>query len=309
MYDPTIEQAKFQSWADNFIVLAQNERSLLSQTKAVKDFSFTGARHNFVRSGETEIAQVSGRNPLTVRDEFLFDNRQAIKIPFSKSFIFDQKDMREMLGDPASEVYRALLYAFNRAKDRFIADCALAPVQTGDPNSGQPLATLTAYQDGVKVMDATGGLNYSVITEAVEYFINNSVAYGDMANNNITFAGAGSEWNQLMNEEKFINNNYSKADLVDKGYVNKIFGMNYITFPGSRTGTKEVEQPILKEENTVRKCLLLAEDSIRFTADNVRFKYTEDLQNYVRSDELKFYCEMSAIRTQGAKVLEIDTTF
>jgi hypothetical protein len=311
LINPSIEQAEYQSWEDNFIVLAQNNRSMLSQTQAVRDFSFTGSRHNFVRVGTTELETVTGRNPTVTRREMLFDNRQCVKMPFYKSFIVDQKDVREMLKDPKNEIYTQILNALNRAKDKFIVDSAIGNVNVGDPNSGTPLTVLTPEQDGVVFIDATQGLNYEIITSILTTMINNSVCIGDMQNTGLTLAHSGTEWEALVNEDKFINNLYTAIRPVDNGYINRIFGMQSIAYPGSKTGTIEVPNPILPEDidTSTRQCVLFSPDSVRFTIDNIKFKYTTDLEGYVRSDELKFYCEMSAIRTEGCRVAVIETTF
>ena len=292
-----------------FITLAQQENSLLSNIPAVRMMAFQGAKHNVPRAAKTELDEISGRNPRKQYDEFEFDNRQFAKKRFTKTFAVDKKDIREAMADPTSEIYKNLFYAVNRKKDEIIAQSATANVLVGDPNSGS-MTSLSAVDDGVLTINATGGLTYALLTQALGNFINNDVVpSGDLMTSNLSFICAGSDQQQLLQEDKFINNFYTTFRPVDSGSVNKVLGMSVITLAGSKSGSITKEKPILNESGTTRDCLLLAPNALAFTIDNLKFKYLEDDPQYVDSASLTIYCEMGAMRLEGTRVQKVQTTF
>ncbi|MFW6311246.1 MAG: phage capsid protein [Nanoarchaeota archaeon] len=305
----SIDQSLIQSWENNFYTLSQQKQSFFDQSKAIKRVSFNSLYHNVARMDKTSLNRATGRNPDVQLDEAVMDNRRMKKYSFHKQFIFDKKDIREAMADPTSEVYMQLMAAFNREKDKFIAETALGSVEVGDSNNGGT-STISAAADGVNTIDATSGLDYPKVKRIITNFINRNVATGTMQNTDITLAVAGTDWDQLLNEDKFINNNYSSYHPIDKGgYLPKLFGMDLITFAGNDTGVITDADITLKEDGSIRSCLALAPQSIYFDVGNVGFRYIPELESKVRSSGLYFYCEMAAMRSEGVKVQEIRTTF
>lgn len=306
---PTIEQSLVQSWENNFIALTQQKESLLGGLKAIKNISFSSNKHNVGRMGSTKLEEITGRNPDAQWDEALMDNRQMTKRNFGKSFIIDKKDVREAMADPTSAIYMQINAALQREKDKFIANAALAAVNVGDPNAGTALTSVSAATDGVLTTVATGGLTYALLQQLMGNAINNSVAYGTMQNSGLSLIVSGSDFMQLVNEDKFINNNYTSLRPVDNGYITKLFGMDVVVVPGNDTGVITNVDPILAESGTTRSCLLLSPEAIMFSLDNIKFTWVDELEGKYRSSGLKFYCEMSAMRTEGVRTQVITTTF
>ena len=308
LINPTIDQAKIQSWETNFYTLASQKTSLLSGLPAVKHIDFSSAKHNIVRMGNVEIDEISGRNPKVNYEDPEFDNRQIVKKDFAKAILFDNYDNLEMMANPTSEYYTKVMEAFNRAKDRVIADACFASVMCGDPNNGVPLTSVTAEEDGVRTIDATGGLTYNLLKQAHTNFINSTVISGDLSNSNLSFICAGSDMSQLLEEEKFINNNYTSLRPVDNGVITKVLGMNVVALSGSQTNQTQQKKTILKEDGTTRDCIILAPDSIRFVVSDIKIEIREPSE-YIRSKALVFSARLGAIRTEGAKIQKIQTTF
>ena len=84
--------------------------------------------------------------------------------------------------------------------------------------------------------------------------------------------------------------------------------MNIVTLAGSQTDQLTVKKPILKEDGTTRDCIIMAPDAIRFVVSDVKIEI-RDLPDYVRSKALVFSARLGAIRTEGAKIQRIRTTF
>lgn len=308
LINPTIDQAKIQSWETNFYTLASQKTSLLSNLPAIKHIDFSAAKHNIVRLNSLEIQEISGRNPKVNYEETSFDNRQIVKRNFAKSILFDKYDNLEMMSDPTSDIYTEVMQAFDRMKDRIIAEACFASVMCGDPNNGVALTSVTAEEDGVKTIDATSGLTYNLLKQAHTNFINSNILSGDLMNSNLSFICAGSDMSQLLDEDKFINNNYTSIRPVDNGVITKVLGMNVVTLAGSQTNQTEYTNPILKEDGTTRDCIILAPDSIRFVVSDVSIEIREP-DEYYRSKALVFSARLGAIRTEGAKIQKIKTTF
>lgn len=309
LYSPTIEQGLIQTWEQNFITLAQQRDSMLSMLPAVKYSAFTGTKHNVPRTGKTEMNKVAGRNPDKQYDEFLVDNRQIVRNTFAKTFIFDEKDIREMMADPTSEAYKSIMAAINREKDRVIARACLASVLVGDPNNNSALTSLSAANDGVKTIDATAGLTYALLKKGMTNFINNDIVSGELRNANLSFICGGTDLSDLLDEDKFINNEYTASRPVDDGYISKVFGMNVVALAGSETSNITVANPILTESGTTRSCLLLAPQSVLFSMENMKVDYEDKVPGKIRSKSLTVSVDMGAMRIEGARVQAVSTTF
>ena len=309
LISPTIDQAKIQSWERNFIVLAEQRDSMLSNLPGVEYVAFEGSKHNFPRASKVEMQKLQGRNPKIQYNEFDYDNRQMTKQSFGYSIMFDKNDNLEMMDDPTSTAYQEVMTALNRQKDRIIAEACFANILCGDPNSNQSLTSVSAEDDGVKTIDATGGLTYTLLKSGLINFMNNSVTTGDLMSANLSFICAGTDIGQLLEEAKFINNDFTASRPVDNGYITKILGMNVVALPGSHTENISLSKTILNESGTTRDCILLAPKAIKFTIDNLRIDIKDNLDGYYRSKAIVVSADLGAMRTEGARVQKIQTTF
>ena len=306
LINPTIDQALTQTWSSMFVSLSQQKESLLTNLPAIKDISFQSYKHNVRRIGPVELEEITGRNPDAQYHDPAIDNRQMTKTSFGYAVMIDKKDVREAMADFRSPVYQEILHAFNRKKDEFLVQMATGNVQVGETGK---TTSVSFENDGGITTDATSGLTYNIIKESMRKFINREVVIGSLQNSNVSAIISGTEWEDLLEEDKFINNNYTKQSPVDDGSITKIFGMNVVTVAGSETGYTKNNNPILKETGTTRECLMLAPESILFDADNIQFEWVENLENKYRSSGLKFSCDMSAMRIEGVKVQKIKTSF
>lgn len=309
LYNPSIEQSLVQTWEHNFITLAQQENSLLGNLPAVKMMVFDSYKHNVARTEGIELDEYVGRNPKLQDSEPLTDNRRFFKRRYGKSFLVDKKDIREAMADIKSEIYKDLFVAVNKLKDRIIARAATGLVEVGDPNNGGT-SYISAATDGVKTVDATGGLTYNTLKNCLRYFSQREVcSAGDIDGANLSFICGDTDHSQLLGEDKFINNLYTISRPVDSGSVRKVLGMSIVCCSGSETGEFVKKNPILNESGTTRDCLLLAPNAIAFTIDNLKFDYEEKAPGYVDSARLSLSVEMGAMRLEGARVQIVQTTF
>lgn len=209
MSEFSIPQSSIQTWERAIYDLTAKRFSYLSTLPAIDYYSMEGgAAKNFVRAGSLSLNEAKGRNPKETPEEQLYDSRQLSLKRYHKEIILDKKDLREMVHSPVEEITARLVDAVNVKKDEVIATAALADVITGNPTVG-PIRNLTFEQDGGFVQDATSGFTYSSLTEYITTFMNNYVVeQGSIANSGCSLLISGTEYESLLNEEKFINSLY-----------------------------------------------------------------------------------------------------
>lgn len=299
-----IDQAAATQFEKNFMTLVQQKQSLLESSGVVRFLPTDGKYNTLPRIGKLELVEIGGRNPLKQYTDYSVDNRMLKKRRFTASVLLDEKDdVNELIADPTSYIMDSLLAAKNRVADTVYAQAAIGPVLVGSPNG--PQTQLLAENDGVATIDATSGVNYGTYTSVMQTFINKDVPMEMIGRSRLLITGK--ENTALMNEEKFINNNYVGSRPVEAGTVNKVGQFGVILFAGSETGGITVTNPILPEENNIRHCLALAPDAIAASAELASLR-VERSNRHVNSKELTIDYWINAMRTEGARVIDIKTT-
>lgn len=302
--NPSIDQAAKMTFEQTFWKLAQQTQSKLANSKAIKYLPSNGKTHNLSRMGGLELTEVSGRNPDKVYSDYGLDNRMLTKRRFTVTVQIDKKDdINELLKDPTSDIMTELLAAKNRVTDRVIAAAASGDVLCGRPDRAPTV--LTAANDGVVTIDATGGLNYNTVTQITQKFINNNLEMSLIEG--AQFLITGKENTELMNEDKFINNDYISAKPVESGSPLKTSIYQTVLFAGSEAGGITVPTPILQETATERTCLVLAPQSVALAMELGGFDI-DKAPNKVNSLDLTIDLWINAMRTEGARVIAVKTT-
>lgn len=301
----TIENGAKLAFESNFWQLAQQERSLLESSLAVKYIDPNAKTHNLPRMGGLELVEVAGRNPRKNYSDFLLDNRMFTKRRFALSILLDEKDdVNELIADPTSALMQNLLKAKARVVDRIIVEAAAGDVLTGRPDRAP--TKLSATDDGVLTIDATSGLTADKVNQVMENFINHNIDMADIQRTVLLITGK--ENTALMSEEKFINNDYIQARPIETGIQTRAGGFDIVMFAGSSTGgVGTLTNPILEEKDTKRTCLALAPQSVALMMQLGRFDVKE-APEYVNSKSLNIDLWINAMRTEGARVQKIETT-
>ena len=298
-----IDQAALTQFERNFLMLAQQKQSKLEASGVVKYLASDGKYNTLPRMGKIELTKVEGRNPLKQYTDYSVDNRMLRKNRFTATVLLDEKhDINELIADPTSYIMGDLISAKNRVIDRVICASAIGPVLVGSPNGPQSL--LSAESDGVQVVDATSGMNYSTYTSIIQTFVNADIQM-DMINS-AKLLITGKENTALMNEEQFTNQLYMPGYPVEKGFARPgVFDV--LLFAGSVSGGNTVTNPILPEESTVRHCMALAPDSVAVSMELARLA-VEQSATHVNSKELTIDFWINGMRTEGARVIDVQTT-
>lgn len=299
-----ITPAMLQQFERSFHVASQQKETLLSGSSAVKYLSADGKTVNYAGLKPFDLVEVTTQNPDKVYGDYTTTNRQMTKRRFTKTIYIDEKDdVNELIADPTSYLVQGLVYAKNRVIDRIIARAGTDAVLVGAPNTTP--TSVSAQDDGVITIDATSGLAYDDIQAVTQNFINNNLSMEDIRGCILAISGA--ENTALMNEEKFINNDYLNGSNVNAGILSSAGLYKTALFAGSVTGGQTITDPILKEGEGTRSCLVLAPESI-LVSMKLNDLRVEPSYTKVGSNEVTIDLWINAMRSEGARVQILKTT-
>ena len=299
-----IDSAALIQFEKTFLQLAQQERSRLESSGVVYYMPSDGKWNTLPRMGKVELVEVEGRNPRKQYADYSLDNRMFRKRRFTTTVLIDEKDdVNELITDPTSNIMRNLIAAKNRVADRVYSAAAIGPVLVGAPDGAR--SSVSASADGVVTIDATSGVNYGTYEAVIQKFVNQELPMDLILKSKLLITGK--ENTALMSEDKFINSRYIENRPVNDGYMKHAGAFETILFAGSESGGITVNNPILIEESTVRHCLALAPDAIAATLEIGSLRLEKSAE-HVNSKELTIDVWVNAMRTEGARVIDIQTT-
>ena len=301
---PSIDQAALQNFLDSFHELAQQTKSKLVASNAIKFMPSKGKINNLARIGRIELVEVNTRNPDKQFGDYSVDNRQFTKRRFTRTVTIDAKhDINELIKDPTSDILKQLNNAKERVIDRIAIAAAVGAVLTGAPDAA-PTST-SAATDGVITITATSGFVYATVKSITENFINNDVSMDSFSGS--TLCATGKENSDLMSEVEFINNDYISGKPVESGVLEKAGTYRVQLFAGSQNGGITVVNPILPEGSTTRSCVVLAPESIAMSMELADMG-VEKSATKVNSWDITIDFWINAMRTEGVLVQIITTT-
>ena len=301
---PSISQAARLNFQDSFFALAQQTKSKLVATKAIRFLPGLGKTTEFARIGRIELDEVNVRNPDKQFGDYALDNRLFTKRRFTKTIQIDMKyDVNELLKDPTSDILNQLNNAKERVIDRVGIAAAVGNVLVGGPDTAP--TSITAATDGVVTIDATGGFVYEIVQLITATFINSDLQYDDFKG--ATICITGNENSDLMGEDQFINQDYIKSSIEVAGMAQSVGAYQVAVFAGSSTGGGTIAQPVLPEGSTTRTCVVLAPESIAMSME-IGDMGVEKSTSKVNSMDITIDLWINAMRTEGVRVIIITTT-
>ncbi len=302
--NPSIDQGAKLNFIDSFHHLAQQTKSKLVSSNAIKFLPSKGKTNNMARIGRLELAEVDTRNPDKAFGDYALDNRQFTKRRFSRTIQIDALyDINELLKDPTSDILTQLNSAKERQIDRIAISAAVGTVLVGAPDVAA--SSISAATDGVLTVVATGGFVYATVRKITENFINNDVDISTFTGSTICVSGG--ENSDLMDEEKFINNDYISGNIVDGKVAMKAGGYRVELFAGSVNGGITVTNPILPEGVTERQCVVLAPQSIAMAME-IGDMGVEKSAGKINSQDITIDLWINAMRVEGVLVQIVTTT-
>ena len=301
---PSISQAARLNFQDSFFALAQQTKSKLVATKAIRFLPGLGKTTEFARIGRIELDEVNVRNPDKQFGDYALDNRLFTKRRFTKTIQIDMKyDVNELLKDPTSDILNQLNNAKERVIDRVGIAAAVGNVLVGGPDTAP--TSITAATDGVVTIDGTGGFVYEIVQAITSTFINSDLQYDDFKGSTICITG--NENSDLMGEDQFINQDYVKSTVEVAGVAQAVGTYQVAVFAGSSTGGGTIAQPVLPEGSTTRTCVVLAPESIAMSME-IGDMGVEKSTSKVNSMDITIDLWINAMRTEGVRVIAVTTT-
>ena len=289
----SIDSALVTQFSDMVHIEAQQMKSRLKPY--VKYKPMTGDRWAYDRLGEAQDREVTGRNVPIVFDDINHTRRLIPRKRYHIALPIDNYDQVAMLIEPGSEYAKLVAMALYRRLDRVIAQAALAPVQTGRDFEN----TVTAVNDGVLTVNATGGITYEDLLEINRNFTDNEVG-NDMPVKKALLM-TGKEEFELMQETELTSGDFMRSYAVEAGELVRGAGLDFIKFGRNATN------PVLAVPST-RSCIAMAEGSICVGVSKEIDIKIQERPDLVDTYQVVASYYLGAVRTEGKLVQQVDTT-
>lgn len=291
-----IEPAKVIEFSGMVHVAAQQMKSRMRnhvQTKYIvgEDYAYDGI-------DDLEAIEITSRLQNTQGQSIDNTRRKIHMREFRATILLDKKDQLEVVFDPKNQYAAAVARAMYRKFDRVALSAAFADVFTGKNFA----TTVTAANDGVLTVDATGGFTYEKLQEIVGNFEGNEV--GTEIEEGMYLGISEEEKTDLLGENEIISTQVVTTGQTSKGgsKLEQALGMDMVVF-GSRAKVSQ-----LGVSSGVRACVAASNRGICMGI-------TEDLSITVNQRADKNNCWqiqacmfMGAVRTEGKLVQRVNTT-
>lgn len=154
-----------------------------------------------------------GDSPVSELD---YSRRRVSRTPYEDGQFMSWVDIKRMGIDPRSTKLSTMRQKFLRQEDILI-DQAMLGVAKGGDNGETDTAfdtdNIIAVGAGASSGYSTAGWNYEKFTSAITQFGNNNI---DLEQSTPVFKFSWNQWYDMMNDDKFINFDYTKMGPVDK---------------------------------------------------------------------------------------------
>lgn len=290
----SIDKALITQFSDMVHHEAQQTSARLKPYAVLKQM--TGDVFAYDGLGTVEAREVFGRNVPATFDDITHNRRKISRRRFVVNLPVDSSDVRGALLDPDSEYAKTCAAALMRKFDSVIIDAAFADVLTGRDFE----TTVTATNDGVATIDATGGLTYEKLLEIKQGFIDDEV--GLEQDEKLFLTITGDQHTNLMGEVELTSGDYTRQFAVERGQIVSALGIDLIPFGASVTTP---QFPIVSGERN-----LICATNRAFcvgVSKEMSIKITER-DDYIETHQVQAIMEIGAVRTEGALVKKVRVT-
>lgn len=291
-----INNALVIQFSEQVHLKAQQMKSRLrdkTEQKMVK-----GEDYAYEDIGSLEAIEITSRHQDTVGQDITHGRRRIRMREFRATIYLDKKDQLETLIDPQRNYAQAVARALYRKYDKIAAEAAFASVYTGKDFS----TVVTAANDGVDTITATGGLTYDKLLELEEEFIDDDVGTDEMED--YYLAITGEENTDLKGETELMSGDFSRQFAIDNknGRLQMANGFELVHFAANAA------IPILDVTAAVRSCIAASKRGICVGISEelqVEIDKRPDKNNLVQIQASMF---MGGVRAEGKLVKKVTTT-
>jgi hypothetical protein len=244
-----------------------------------------------------EAIEITSRHQKTQGQDIVHGRRRLRMREFRATIYLDNKDEVGVLIDPERNYAASVARSMYRQFDRISTEASLATVYTGRDMT----TATTASSDGVQVVDATAGLTYEKLLEIEENFIDYEI--GTELQEDCCLLVAGEEHTDLMQENELTSGDFTRQFAVEKGRIASAAGLDLILFGG------KVSNPILSvSAGNVRSCIAMAENAVQVGLAKDAEVYVDIRPDLNRAKQVQAVLMLGAVRKEGARVQEVQTT-
>lgn len=294
MYDQ-IEKHYIVQFSDSMHIAAQQMQSRLRPLVQIRkldaDKFFYDGYGRAARARELK----SRLNPTQFTDVER-TRRMMEKRSFEVTIPIDRMDVENVLRDPQGDLAKLVMAEMERTFDRVVYDAMFADVKTG--RDGETI--ITAATDGVRTVDATGGLVYEELLAIRQNFMDDDV--GNEGATRFVMGISGDEHTSLMQEIELTSGDFSRQYVVDGGSITRAVGIDMITFAAN------APDPILKVNSGTRDCFVMASGALMVGMTREFTITLKDRPDYVEVKQLQVTGVLGAVRTEGKLIQKVQTT-
>lgn len=246
--------------------------------------------------GQVEAREITARFSAIQFDNIDHTRRRISCQRFSVVLPMDKNDTERKLGDLKGQYATAALRAMERVYDKVAYAALFADVLTGRDFTN----TLTATNDGVLTVDATGGLDLGKLLKLKQNFLDREVSIEDDIP--VAVGISGDEHTTLLQLEKLTSRDYAANMQLERGRLRSAVGLDFILFGAS------VANPLLTVTGGVRKCFALAKGGVVMGIKRrweVKLQERTDLHD---TEQLVITGEVGGTRTDGNLVQILTVT-
>lgn len=247
--------------------------------------------------GGTNQKLVTSRFEDIVASDPVHQRRGANLQTFYDAHFIDSDDMLKSFVDIKSGYAKSIAQSAMRQLDKVVAEAAIGSILTGENFT----TTTSASTDGVQSVTAGSGLTYDKILEAKQALNSQDVG---LNGERMFLAVTDVQAETLLQEVEVISGDYNRAEAARTGNLPPIAGFELIIFASApQTGTS-----IINKVSTTRQCFAFSEDALMLgmlSDFDVRYERRPDK---VDTHQLVITSRYAALRTEGAKVVQINVT-
>lgn len=221
---------------------------------------------------------------------------------FSVAFEMNELDLERVKDGQSGQkqrLARAAGYALNRKLDRVLYEAHLADVTIWNDKHGNSKSTLTYTQDGVRTVDATGGLTYDDLLAITENQIDDEVMEAGGAYMTIT----GVEHTDLMGETELTSGDYTRDFVIEKGKIQNAMGLDLIKFGAN------AKQPIIDVNSSNERLNVVAvKGAVTCVVKTKPEVQISEIPGKIKTYLMKVFMEVNALRREGKLVQLVKTS-
>lgn len=292
--DEGLYQAIKETYSEAFNAIYQFD----SKLKSIASFqSIVG--NEWYKDKYLELDQLKDANERLTKIELgqtTVERRQLTRDRFYLAIGNDEREVRKMADNPVDYIINQLIAKANQKMDEIIVRAALGNVRIGVDGS----SVVTAANDGVRTIDATGGLTYEKLLEAEQNFIDDDVHPEEMGLQKVALI-TGKEHTALMKEPELTSGDYSRHFVVDKGRMQEAAGYHLIKFAAN------AKNPILEVIGGNRQCLLMLPGAVHVGIGKEFSVSVEKRHEYLETAQIVICGEVGATRLEGKSIQLLET--